>query len=196
MVARQVGAEPSSPSVQLEHLADLQRNLGNSQQNPSLYEVWRPKIVEDIEKQTVKRLHWDSKVPGICAGNQATRPWPDTCCRLQGGALEHQLPPLPEQGGQPAPGGTWRLEVSGGNTDKGGDTRRRYTSAGTVDASTREIEVPGNIWRREELGCQTLTWIVSRLVRKLGCVKSLVLVKNGRQLRCKELETSGWLARG
>ena len=72
MAARQVGAEPSSPSVQLEHLADLQRNLGNSQQNPSLYEVWRPKIVEDIEKQTVKRLHWDGKVPGICAGNQAT----------------------------------------------------------------------------------------------------------------------------
>ena len=43
--------EPSSPCAKLEHLADLLRNRVNSQQNPSLYEVWRPKIVEDIEKQ-------------------------------------------------------------------------------------------------------------------------------------------------
>ena len=44
-----MGADPSSPCAQLEHLADLLRNGVNSQQNPSLYEVWRP-IVEDIEK--------------------------------------------------------------------------------------------------------------------------------------------------
>ena len=43
-------------------------------------------------------------------------------------------------------------EVDGGNKDKVGDTQRRYTSAGTVDAGTREIEVPGNSWKREELG--------------------------------------------
>ena len=55
-----MGAEPSSPNAQLEHLADLLRNRVNSQ-------VWRPKIVEDIEKQTVRRLHWVGKVPGMCA---------------------------------------------------------------------------------------------------------------------------------
>ena len=33
------------------------------------------------------------------------------------------------------------------------ETQRQYTSTGTVDASTWEIEVPGNTWRREELGC-------------------------------------------
>ena len=44
------------------------------------------------------------------------------------------------------------LEVSGGNRDKMGDTQRQYTATGTVDASTREIEVSGNTWRREELG--------------------------------------------
>ena len=43
--------EPSSPCAKLEHLADLLRNRVNSPQNPRLYEVWRPKIVEDIEKQ-------------------------------------------------------------------------------------------------------------------------------------------------
>ena len=67
-----MGAEPSSPSAQLEHLANLLRSRVNNQWNPSLYEVWRPKIVEDIEKQTVRRLCWDAKVPGICAGTKAT----------------------------------------------------------------------------------------------------------------------------
>ena len=40
------------------------------QQDPSLYEVWRPKTAEDIEKHMVKRLHWEGKVPGICAGTK------------------------------------------------------------------------------------------------------------------------------
>ena len=43
----------------------------NSQWNPSLYEVWRQKIAEDIEKQAVTRVHWDSKVPGICVETKA-----------------------------------------------------------------------------------------------------------------------------
>ena len=71
MVVRQVGAEPSSPCAQLEHLADLLRKRLNGLQNPILYEVWRPKIVEDIEKQMVRTLCWDSKVPEICTGTQA-----------------------------------------------------------------------------------------------------------------------------
>ena len=44
------------------------------------------------------------------------------------------------------------LEVAGENRDDVGDSQRWYTSAGTVDTSTREIEEPGNTWRREELG--------------------------------------------
>ena len=52
-------------------LAGIVRNRVNSQHNLSLYEVWRPKIAEDIEKQTVRRLLWDGKVPGICVGTRA-----------------------------------------------------------------------------------------------------------------------------
>ena len=66
-----MGAEPSSPCAQLEHPAELLRNRENCQQNPSLYEVWRQKFAEDIEKQNVRRLPWDSKVPGISVGTKA-----------------------------------------------------------------------------------------------------------------------------
>ena len=44
------------------------------------------------------------------------------------------------------------LEVAGGSRDEVGDTHRGYTSSGTVDTGTREIGVPGDTWRREELG--------------------------------------------
>ena len=44
------------------------------------------------------------------------------------------------------------MEVAGGNRDRVRDTQRWYTSTGTVDASTVEIGVPGDTWRREELG--------------------------------------------
>ena len=50
--------------------------------------------------------------------------------------------------------------------------------------------------------CQTLTWIVSGLVRELGCVKSQVLVKNSRlkqkgftQKMFKGLLLSGWASK-
>ena len=66
-----MGAQPSSFFSQLEHLANLLRNTVNSQWNPSLYEIWKQKIAEDIEKQMVRRLYWDSKVPGICSGTRA-----------------------------------------------------------------------------------------------------------------------------
>ena len=57
--------------MKMGHLADLLKNRVNSQWNPSLYEVWRQKIAEDIEKQPVRRLCWDGKVPGICVGTKA-----------------------------------------------------------------------------------------------------------------------------
>ena len=69
-----MGAEPSSLCAQQEHLADLLRNRVNSQWNPSLYDVWRQKIAEDIKNQMVKTLCWDSNVPGICAGTRAAVP--------------------------------------------------------------------------------------------------------------------------
>ena len=72
------------------------------------------------------------------------------------------------------------LEVAGGNRDEVGDTQRWYKTYGTVDTSTREIEVPSDTWRREEL-CQTLTHIVSGEGGKLSCVKSWALVKNSGQ---------------
>ena len=50
MVERKVVAKPSFPCAQLKQLADFLRNRVNGQRNPSLYEVWRPKIVKDIEK--------------------------------------------------------------------------------------------------------------------------------------------------
>ena len=85
------------------------------------------------------------------------------------------------------------LEVMEGNRDQVGDTQNHYISSGSVDTSTREIEGPGNSWRREDGPCWILTLIVSRLVGKLGCVKSPVLVKNSGQLLCKELSSTGWL---
>ena len=41
------------------------------------------------------------------------------------------------------------VSVGVGNREEVKDTQRQYTSSGTVDASTREIGVPGDTWRRE-----------------------------------------------
>ena len=54
MQARYVGAESTSPCAGVEHLADLLRNRVNSQWYPSVYEDWRPKTVQDIEKSDDK----------------------------------------------------------------------------------------------------------------------------------------------
>ena len=43
-----MGPEPTCLCTQLEYLADLLKNRVNNQQNPSLYEVWKPKIAEDV----------------------------------------------------------------------------------------------------------------------------------------------------
>ena len=48
------GAESTSPSTQVKHLADFLRNRVNSQQYLSIYKDWRPKVVEDIEKSDGK----------------------------------------------------------------------------------------------------------------------------------------------
>ena len=49
-----MGAESTSPRTRVKHLADLLRNRANSQQYLNIYEDWRPKIVEDIEKSDGK----------------------------------------------------------------------------------------------------------------------------------------------
>ena len=45
-----MGAESTSPCTWVKHLANLLRNRVKSQQYPSINEVWRPKIVGEIEK--------------------------------------------------------------------------------------------------------------------------------------------------
>ena len=49
--------ESTSLCTWVKHLADLLKNRVNSQWYSSIYENWRPKIVEDIEKsvgETIK----------------------------------------------------------------------------------------------------------------------------------------------
>ena len=54
----------------MKHLADLLTNRVNSQWYPSIYEDWRPKIIEDIEKSDGKerasgqQSPWDQWGPG------------------------------------------------------------------------------------------------------------------------------------
>ena len=82
---------------------------------------------------------------------QGSRPlWAPAQHLLQ--ELDHQLPPLPELGGQPSTRRDLDAGSRGGKRDEVGDTQRWYTSTGTMDSGNREIEVPGDIWRREESG--------------------------------------------
>ena len=67
MAARWVGAESTSPCMQVKHLPDLLRNKANSQQYPRVHEDRRPESIEDTEKT-------DSK--GIALGQK--RPWDQT----------------------------------------------------------------------------------------------------------------------
>ena len=48
------GSRVHFPSAPMKYLADL-RNRMNSQWYSSIYEDWRPKIVEDIEKSDSKK---------------------------------------------------------------------------------------------------------------------------------------------
>ena len=86
----------------------------NSQQNPSLYEVLRPKIAEDIEKQMVRRFHWDTKVPGIYVGTKASVA-PGLAPAIGYEEERYITSSLPYQNreGSLTPGGTWMLEVVG-----------------------------------------------------------------------------------
>ena len=54
----------------MKHLADL-RNRANSQRYSRIYEDWRTKIVEDIEKSDGKKSDWGQKVPGTSMGTRA-----------------------------------------------------------------------------------------------------------------------------
>ena len=68
MVVRYMGVESTSPCPWVKHLADTLRNRVNSQRYPSIYEDWRPKIVEDIENQTVRGMLQDNTAPGSSTG--------------------------------------------------------------------------------------------------------------------------------
>ena len=72
-----MGVKSTSPCTWMKHLADLLRNRVNSQQYPSIYEDWRPKIVEDTEKSEVRRVLQDNKVLGSSLGTRvAAAPGP------------------------------------------------------------------------------------------------------------------------
>ena len=97
--------------MKMGHLADLLKNRVNSQWNPSLYEVWKPMIAEDIEKWMVRRLCKGSKVPGTCMGMKAAvtpglvpgaghQLLQEIWRRAILAIATLQLPPLPEQGRQ------------------------------------------------------------------------------------------------
>ena len=66
-----MGAEPTSPYAQVEQLTNLLKNRVNSQWNPSVHGRLEAKTIENIEKQTIRRLYWDNKVPGTRAGTRA-----------------------------------------------------------------------------------------------------------------------------
>ena len=57
-----MGAESTSPSTWVKHIADLLRNKANSQQYPSVYE-YRPKSIEDTEKTDGKGTASGQKGP-------------------------------------------------------------------------------------------------------------------------------------
>ena len=123
---------------------------------------------------------------GSALGLRLLCPWPGTCRRIQGGELDHQLPPLPEQGGHPS---TRRDLGAGGCWGKWRWTGR-HTEVVHIcwDYGRQHQRNWGARWHLEKgaIGmCQTLTRIVSRLVGNWGCMKSHELVRNGRQLLYK-----------
>ena len=144
MVARQVGVDPSSPCAQLEHLANLMKDRVNSQRNPSLYEVWKPKIPEDIEKQTVRTLHWDSKVPGICAGTKAAVA-PARCLPQDMGKRVRSPAPFPTRAGRAAQ----HQEGPGCWKSLGGIETKWETHRSSIHLLGLWMPAP------EKLGCQT-----------------------------------------
>ena len=114
------------------------------------------KIVEDIEKQMIRKLLWDSKVLGTSADTRAAAaPGQEpagTCHRILGQGPNQQPPPLLNRDRE-APGWTWMLEVTGENKDDVGDTQVRGSPTETVNAGwliTRENGEPGDAWRREK----------------------------------------------
>ena len=55
----------------MKHLAYLLGYGTNSQLYSSIYEDWRPKVIEDIAKSDGKESTKDSKFPGTSAGTRA-----------------------------------------------------------------------------------------------------------------------------
>ena len=144
------------------------------------------KIVEDIEKQMVRRVHWDGKVPGASAGTRAVAASGPECasaCRtILGREPGQQLPPLPNREDRVAPGWSWMLEVSRENKDEVGDAQRQCLPAETVDIGwvfTREIGEPGDAWRTEKGWAMMDPNLDSPgLFGKMGCVRGWALVRS------------------
>ena len=176
MAARQVGAEPTSPCAQVEHLASLLRNRTNVSQH-----IWRleAKIVDNIEKQVVRRLLWDGEVPGTSSGTRA--------------AVAH---------GQCLPRDSWkRAKSTAPSSAKQSGTRMDLDAWSSWGEQRWSGRCTGAVFTCWDCGCQLghyqrnwgtrwcleKIWAVmglepgiSGLVGKLGCVKSRGPVWSGR----------------
>ena len=141
-------------------------------------------------------MPWDGNVPGICAGTKAAvAPSPVWCLPQDMGKKVRSPAPSPTRAGSAG----WHKEGPECFKSMGGIEMKWETHRGGAH--------PLGLWTPapEKLKCQatpgegrgwamsTLTRIVSGLVENLGCVKTHTLV-NGRQLLCKELCNSVWLA--
>ena len=63
-------AESTFPCAWVKHLSYLLRSRVNSQWYPSIYEDWRPKTVETLKNQRVRRVLQDNQVPRTRAGTR------------------------------------------------------------------------------------------------------------------------------
>ena len=166
------------------------RSEEQSEQTAVSQHIWRleAKIVEDIEKQMVRKLHWYGRVPGTSTGTRAiAAPGPvpaGTCHRILGREPNQQLPPWQTGRIEWHQDGPGCLKSLGGIKMKWETQRdhihplRLWTPAASLPEKLGSWLTPGE-GKRVGLWW-TLTKIVSSLVGKLGCVRGLALVRSGR----------------
>ena len=110
-------------------------------------------IVEDIEKQMVRKLVRTVRSLGSAWRQRLLQPQPGSCHRILGKEPNQQLLPLLNRKDRVAPTLTLMLEITGGNKAKMGGAQKWCSPTGSVDASwiiTREIGELDDNWRREK----------------------------------------------
>ena len=99
------------------------------------------KIVEDIEKQMVRKLVRTVRSLGSAWRQRLLQPQPGSCHRILGKEPNQQLLPLLNRKDRVAPTLTWMLEITGGNKDTVREAQRPCFPTETVVPhwdSTRE----------------------------------------------------------